>query len=46
MVKPDHLASTRVLEKAGFVRTGERVAYGDTLAVYEATRRAGPSDLP
>lgn len=40
VVKPDHTASQRVLEKAGLERVGEREAYGERLLLYE-TRRPG-----
>jgi RimJ/RimL family protein N-acetyltransferase len=43
VVKPDHLASQRVLEKAGLRRAGTRLAYGESLQLYEAHRPAsGP----
>ncbi|MGC2373097.1 MAG: hypothetical protein WA484_04395 [Solirubrobacteraceae bacterium] len=35
VVKPNHAASRRVLEKAGLTHTGEREAYGEQLLVYE-----------
>ena len=38
VVKPDHLASQRVLEKAGLTHTGTRHAYGEPLFLYEALR--------
>jgi len=38
VVKPDHLASQRVLEKAGLHRAGTRVAYGESMLLYEARR--------
>lgn len=38
VVKPDHVASQRVLEKAGLARAGTRHAYGETLVLYEAQR--------
>lgn len=38
VVKPHHAASRRVLEKTGFTQTGERLAYGEQLLVYEITR--------
>jgi ribosomal-protein-alanine N-acetyltransferase len=41
VVKPDHLASQRVLEKAGLRPAGRREAYGETLLLYEAER--GPT---
>ncbi|HEU4977007.1 MAG TPA: GNAT family N-acetyltransferase [Baekduia sp.] len=36
VVKPDHVASQRVLEKAGLERAGVRAAYGEELVLYEA----------
>jgi len=39
VVRRDHRASRRVLEKAGLVRSGERPAYGVMLLLYEAARR-------
>ncbi|HLY51325.1 MAG TPA: GNAT family N-acetyltransferase [Solirubrobacteraceae bacterium] len=38
VVKPDHRASQRVLEKAGLHRAGTRLAYGESMLVYEARR--------
>jgi RimJ/RimL family protein N-acetyltransferase len=38
VVKPDHLASQRVLEKAGLHRAGTRLAYGESMLLYEARR--------
>jgi len=38
VVKPDHVASQRVLEKAGLTRAGTRQAYGESLLLYEALR--------
>jgi ribosomal-protein-alanine N-acetyltransferase len=39
VVKPDNVASQRVLEKAGLARAGARRAYGDTpMVLYAATR--------
>jgi ribosomal-protein-alanine N-acetyltransferase len=38
VVKPQHIASQRVLEKAGLQRTGTREAYGESLLLYEAHR--------
>lgn len=38
VVKPSHVASQRVLEKAGLRRTGERQAYGEAMLTYEARR--------
>ncbi len=35
VVKPDHLASQRVLEKAGLKRAGTRLAYGESMLIYE-----------
>jgi [ribosomal protein S5]-alanine N-acetyltransferase len=40
VVKPDHAASRRVLEKAGLTPIGERVAYGERVLVYEIRRPA------
>jgi len=40
VVKPDHVASQRVLEKAGLTRAGTRHAYGEPLLLYEALRRS------
>jgi ribosomal-protein-alanine N-acetyltransferase len=45
VVKPEHIASQRVLEKAGLQRTGTRDAYGESFLLYEAhhaNRRARP----
>jgi RimJ/RimL family protein N-acetyltransferase len=44
VVKPDHYASQRVLEKAGLHRAGTRVAYGEPMQLYEARclKRARP----
>ena len=39
VVKPDHVASQRVLEKAGLHRVGTRFAYGESMLLYEADRR-------
>jgi [ribosomal protein S5]-alanine N-acetyltransferase len=36
VVKPDHLASRRVLERSGLVLVGEREAYGIPMLEYEA----------
>lgn len=41
VVKPDHIASQRVLEKTGLRRSGTREAYGETMLLYEAQRDAG-----
>jgi RimJ/RimL family protein N-acetyltransferase len=41
VVKPDHGASQRVLEKAGLRRSGIREAYGETMLLYEAERQHG-----
>jgi len=41
VVKPGHLASRRVLEKAGLTRVGEREAYGERLLLYELARTIG-----
>jgi ribosomal-protein-alanine N-acetyltransferase len=38
VVKPDHVASQRVLEKAGLHHTGTRLAYGESMLLYEACR--------
>ena len=38
VVKPDHVASQRVLEKAGLRRSGTRDAYGEPMLLYEAQR--------
>jgi len=38
VVKPNHAASRRVLEKAGLTHTGEREAYGEELLLYEIAR--------
>lgn len=38
VVKPDHAASRRVLEKCGLSHLGERWAYGENLFVYEILR--------
>jgi ribosomal-protein-alanine N-acetyltransferase len=38
VVKPDHVASQRVLEKAGLRCTGPRMAYGESMLLYEARR--------
>ena len=35
VVKADHVASRRVLEKCGLSQVGERMAYGELLLVYE-----------
>lgn len=43
VVRPDNLASRRVLEKSGFTRVAERHAYGMTMVLYEARRR-GPHE--
>jgi ribosomal-protein-alanine N-acetyltransferase len=40
VVKPEHLASQRVLVKAGLRRTGQREAYEMSMLVYEADRDA------
>jgi ribosomal-protein-alanine N-acetyltransferase len=37
VVKPDHVASQRVLEKADLHRVGTRLAYGESMLLYEAT---------
>lgn len=38
VVKPDHIASQRVLEKAGLHLSGTRDAYGESLLLYDAHR--------
>ena len=38
VVKPDNLASQRVLEKAGLRPIGTRFAYGESMLLYEAER--------
>jgi RimJ/RimL family protein N-acetyltransferase len=38
VVKPDHVASQRVLEKAGLRLSGRRDAYGESLLLFEAHR--------
>ncbi len=38
VVKADHLASRRVLERCGLSHLGERWAYGENLLVYEILR--------
>jgi RimJ/RimL family protein N-acetyltransferase len=38
VVKPDHIASQRVLEKAGLRPSGTREAYGEPMLLYEAQR--------
>jgi RimJ/RimL family protein N-acetyltransferase len=38
VVKPNHAASRRVLEKAGLTHAGEREAYGEQLLLYEVAR--------
>jgi RimJ/RimL family protein N-acetyltransferase len=38
VVKPDHFASQRVLEKAGFRLSGTREAYGESMLLYDARR--------
>jgi ribosomal-protein-alanine N-acetyltransferase len=40
VVKPDHVASRRVLEKAGLRKAGPREAYGEAMLLYEAQARA------
>jgi RimJ/RimL family protein N-acetyltransferase len=37
VVKPDHLASQRVLTKAGLYRAGTRLAYGEEMLLYESS---------
>jgi RimJ/RimL family protein N-acetyltransferase len=39
VVKPDNVASRRVLEKAGLHRAGTRLAYGEPMLLYEAGRQ-------
>jgi RimJ/RimL family protein N-acetyltransferase len=48
VVKPDHLASQRVLEKAGLRHTGAREVYDEQMLLYEADRhwRATPLQEP
>jgi ribosomal-protein-alanine N-acetyltransferase len=41
VVRPEHVASQRVLEKTGFTRDGERIAYGIPMLLYRAERRVG-----
>ena len=45
VVKPDHVASQRVLEKAGLHRAGTRLAYGEPMLLYEARhlKHGGPA---
>jgi RimJ/RimL family protein N-acetyltransferase len=38
VVNPDHIASRRVLEKAGLRLSGTRDAYGESLLIYDARR--------
>jgi RimJ/RimL family protein N-acetyltransferase len=38
VVKPEHAASRRVLEKAGLHEVGPTQAYGEQMLLYEATR--------
>ena len=40
VVKTDHVASQRVLEKAGLHRAGTRLAYGELMLLYEARPKA------
>lgn len=42
VVKPEHTASQRVLEKVGLQRAGTRRAYGESLLLYEARRTTRP----
>ncbi len=44
VVKPDHVASQRVLKKAGLRWSGTREAYGELLLLYEAQREGAASD--
>jgi [ribosomal protein S5]-alanine N-acetyltransferase len=43
VVKPDHVASQRVLEKVGLRPVGTHLAYGEPLLLYEAHRPASGS---
>jgi RimJ/RimL family protein N-acetyltransferase len=43
VVKPDHTASQRVLEKSGLRQAGTREAYGESLLLYEAHRSVQPA---
>lgn len=43
VVKPDHTASQRVLEKSGLRQIGTREAYGESLLLYEAHRGVQPA---
>jgi len=38
VVKDDHVASQRVLEKTGLRRIGRRDAYGESMLLYAAAR--------
>lgn len=44
VVKPDHIASQRVLEKAGLRGSGTREAYDEPMLLYEAHRELQPAD--
>lgn len=46
VVKPDHLASQRVLEKVGLKAAGTRLAYGEPMLLYEAKRPDSGSPDP
>lgn len=48
VVKPEHRASQRVLEKAGLRRAGTREAYGEPMLIYEALNPppAAPARTP
>jgi ribosomal-protein-alanine N-acetyltransferase len=46
VVKPDHIASRRVLEKSGLELAGEREAYGESLLLYEITARGWRARRP
>ncbi|HEX6507779.1 MAG TPA: GNAT family N-acetyltransferase [Chloroflexota bacterium] len=43
VVKPDHVSSQRVLEKAGLHRAGTRQAYGESMLLYEASKLDQPA---
>lgn len=38
VVKPEHAASRRVLEKVGLTPVGEHIAYGERMLLYDLTR--------
>jgi RimJ/RimL family protein N-acetyltransferase len=42
VVKPGNHASVRVLEKSGLRPAGARVAYGETMLLYEVSRGEAP----